>query len=162
MCQHAAQLPRTIDFREGEDLNLCNSSIWWHSLCCLDLPEFLCSFTYRYEDKRNREPALLQRHRIEHTTAVAWPHRERHNAAASWFSPLACLGVAQKNPFGFNTAGGQLLFPRPCQHRTSLLPLDVFHTDADVCLKSPAPAHNPEPQGYNPSMGPQLPVPSGN
>lgn len=71
---------------------------------------------------------------------------KRHDAVPNetrWFSSPACLGVAQENPLGFNTAAGQLFFPGrslvvPYRWRTSLLPLDIFHTDADVCFKKPS------------------------
>lgn len=46
MCQLAVQLPRTIDFREGENLNLCNSRVRWHFLHCSNLPEFLSLLFY--------------------------------------------------------------------------------------------------------------------
>lgn len=51
----------------------------------------------------------------------------------SWFFSLACLGVVQKNPLGFNIAAGQLLFPgcslvMPCHCGVSLLHLAILHS----------------------------------
>lgn len=44
MCQHVMLLPRTIDFREGEDLSLCNSRIRWRFLHYSNIPDFSLVF----------------------------------------------------------------------------------------------------------------------
>lgn len=44
MCQHVMPLPRTIDFREGENPNLCNSRIQWCFLHYSNIPDFSLVF----------------------------------------------------------------------------------------------------------------------
>lgn len=103
-------------------------------------------YTYWFEHKRNEELALSWRHLHNHAAATTHPHGKTTRCCAQWNTLifLSCLPWScTENPLGFNTAAGQLFFPGhslvvPYRWRTSLLPLDIFHTDADVCFKKPS------------------------